>query len=76
MFFVEFLRKNIDVFTWQPYDMPSILAEVMCHKLHISPNFKLVKQKPRQSALKKARVDEVENLKLLQAVAIRETKFP
>ena len=32
---VKFLRANIDVFAWQPYDMPGIDAEVMCHKLHI-----------------------------------------
>ena len=67
---VEFLRNNIDVFTWQPYDMPGILAEVMCHKLHISHEYKPVKQKPRRVALEKAKAVEEEVQRLLKAGAI------
>lgn len=51
----RFLRKNINVFAWQSYDMPGIDDKVMCHKLYISPNFKPIKQKPRRSTPKKAR---------------------
>lgn len=40
---VNFLRANIDVFAWQPYDMPSIDAEVICNKLQIDKRFKSVK---------------------------------
>ena len=54
----EFLRKNIDVFASHPYDMVGIAAEVMCNKLHSSPGYKPVKQKPRRAASKKARVVE------------------
>lgn len=72
----EFLRSNVDVFAWKSYDMPGILAEVMCHKLHIIPGYNPVNQKPRQSALEKARAVEEEVQKLLKARAIKETKFP
>lgn len=51
--------------------MPRIPAVVMCHKLHISPRYKLVKQK-----LLKAKTIEEEMQKLLKAGAIRKTEFP
>lgn len=54
----EFLRRYVDVFAWQTYDMPNIPAEVMRHKLHISLGYKPVKQKPRQSAPQKAKAVE------------------
>ena len=44
----KFLKKNINVFAWQPYNMPGIDAEFTCHKFHIDPNFKPIKQKPRR----------------------------
>lgn len=50
----QFLRDNIDVFPWQPYDMPNIDADVMCHRLHIDPNFKPIKQKPGKTTPKKS----------------------
>ena len=40
---VSFFRVNLDVFAWQPYDMLGIDAEVMCRRLHIDKNFKLIK---------------------------------
>ena len=55
---VEFLRTNIDVFAWQPYDMPGIDSTVMCHKLHIDPTIKPIKQKPRRAAPEKAQAIE------------------
>ena len=73
---VTFLRKNVDVFAWQPSDMPGIDAEVMCHKLHIDKGFKPVKQKPRRAAPEKAKAVEEEVQKLLKAGAIREADFP
>ena len=50
----SFLRKNIDIFAWQPYDMLSIDAEVMCYRLHIDKNFKPIKQKPIRATPKKS----------------------
>ena len=73
---VRFLRLNLDVFAWQPNDMPAIDAEVMCHKLHIYKNFKPIKQKLRRTAPEKAKAIEEEVQKLLKAGAIREAQFP
>ena len=73
---VNFLRANIDVFAWHPYNMSGIDAKVMCHRLHIDKNFKPVKQKPRRGALEKARAIEEEVHKLFKARTIRETQFP
>lgn len=71
----EFLKANVDVFAQQPSDMLGIEAEVMCHKLHINKNFKLVKQKPRRTVPEKAKAAEEEIKKLLEAGAIREAQF-
>ena len=56
----EFLIKNVDVFAWKSYNMPRIPIDVMCHKLHISPSYKPVKQKPRRSAPEEAKAIEEE----------------
>lgn len=73
---VNFLRTNIDVFAWQPYDMLDIDSEVMCHKIHIDKKFKPVKQKPRRAAPEKAKAIEEEVQKLLEERVIRVAEFP
>ena len=55
---IQFLKRNINVFTWQPYDMLGINAKVTCHKLHIDPNHKSMKQKLRRTSPEKAKVVE------------------
>lgn len=37
-----FLRANIEVFAWTPYEMPGIDSEVTCHKLNIDRSAKPV----------------------------------
>ena len=44
---VQFLKKNIDVFTWSHEDMPGINPSVITHHLNICPSFKPVRQKKR-----------------------------
>ena len=34
---VEFLRKNVDVFTWSAYEAPRIDPSFICHHLNPSP---------------------------------------
>lgn len=55
------------MFAWKSYDMAGIPADVMCHKLYISPNYKPVKQKPHRSTLKNAKAVEEEVRKLFKA---------
>lgn len=73
---LQFLKENIDVFAWQSYDMPGIHSKVMCHKLHIDPTVKPIKQKPHRALPEKAKAVEEEVHKLLKAGAVREAKFP
>ncbi|XP_022843129.1 uncharacterized protein LOC111366648 [Olea europaea var. sylvestris] len=50
---IDFLSRNIDVFTWKLEDMPGIDPEVAVHRLNISLGAKPVKQKKRQFAPKR-----------------------
>jgi hypothetical protein len=42
---LEMLKRNIDLFAWQPSDMPGIDESVITHKLSISPETKPVVQR-------------------------------
>ena len=39
---VEFLKQNLDVFTWTHEDMPGINNEAIEHKLNVVPTKKLI----------------------------------
>ena len=73
---VQFLRENVDVFTWSHDDMPGISTEVIVHKLNVNLSMRLVKQKrwvfaPERNA---AVMEEVD--KLLTASFIRGVYYP
>ena len=38
--FVQFLKKNVDVFAWSHEDMSGIDPRVITHRLNVSPSFK------------------------------------
>ncbi len=44
---IEFLKSNIDVFTWTHDDMLGIDPSTICHKLNVDPSIQLIKQKRR-----------------------------
>ena len=44
---IQFLRENIDVFTWSHEDMPGIDPGVITHRLNVYPSSKPVRQKKR-----------------------------
>ena len=72
----SFLKQNLDVFTWKHSDMKGISPAIMCHRLNLDSDKKLVKQKrlamdvARYQALK----DEVN--KLLACDFIKESYYP
>ena len=37
---IQFLKENLDVFTWSHEDMPGIAPEVIQYKLNVSPERK------------------------------------
>ena len=39
---IQFLKENLDVFTWSHEDMPGIAPEVNQHKLNVNPGRKPV----------------------------------
>ena len=47
---INFLKQNMEVFSWKQEDMGGIDRAVITHKLNISPFFKLVKKKRRSFA--------------------------
>ena len=64
---VEFLRKNRDIFAWQPSDMSGVPRELAEHSLNINPGAKPVKQAMRHFGDKKRRAIGKELAKLLEA---------
>lgn len=70
------LRNNLDIFAWEPYELPGIDPSVVCHRLHIDPAFNPIAQKARRTAPEKAKAVEKEVEKLLDAGSIREVQFP
>ena len=44
---MEFLSLNYDMFVWTHADMVGIYLEVICHRLNINPQAKLVHHKLR-----------------------------
>ena len=71
-----FLRANIEVFAWTPYEMPGIDPEVICHKLNVDRSAKPVIQRTRRSTLMHVEAVKEEVDRLLEARAIREVNYP
>ena len=72
----DFLRANLDVFTWNHGDMVGIAPEVISHKFNVDPSYKPVRQKRRPMTLERYTVlkEEVDNL--LANKSIREAHYP
>ena len=49
---IQFLKKNLDVFTWSHEDMSRISPEVIQHKLNVNPERKPIQQRQRVFAPK------------------------
>ena len=51
---IHFLEQNMEVLTWKKEDMGGVDPAMITQKLNVNPSFKLVKQKIRSFAPKKA----------------------
>ena len=69
---VAFLRKNVDVFTWNAYEAPGVDQNFICHHLNVSPSVIPRKQPPRHSSKEHSDAVKDEVTKLKQARAIKE----
>lgn len=70
-----FLIQNVDVFAWDPYEVPGVDPRFIVHKLNVDPSYPPKKQKPRRSAKDHVEAVRQEVEKLKEAGAIRETFF-
>jgi hypothetical protein len=73
---VTFLWANVDVFAWQPSQMPGIPREVIEHHLKIYPDVRPVQQKPRKQSIKRQNFIGEEIKKLLDVGFIRDVHHP
>jgi hypothetical protein len=73
---IAFLRANVDVFAWEPSQMPGIPREVIEHHLKIHPDAKPVRQKQRKQSIERQNFILEEVRKLLQAGFIEEVHHP
>ena len=69
---IEFLRRNINVFSWNAYEAPGVDPEFICHHLKVNPLITLRKQPPRRPSKEHAEVVREEVAKLKQVGAIKE----
>nr|XP_023881707.1 uncharacterized protein LOC111994079 [Quercus suber] len=62
---VEFLKRNVDVFAWNAYEVPGVDSSFIYHHLNVNPSIVPKKQPPRRSSKEysDAVQDEVMKLK-------------
>ena len=73
---IEFLKQNIDVFTWNTYEAPGVNPEFICHHLNVNPLIVPKKQPLRHPSKKHAEAVREEVTRLKQARAIKEVFYP
>ena len=74
--FVEFLKRNIDVFAWDTCDAPGIDPAFICHHLNVNLSITPKKQPPQRPSRKHADAIRDEVMKLKRARAIKEVFYP
>ena len=47
---VEFLKRNVDVFAWNAYEVPRVDPSFIYHHLNVNPSITPKKQPPRRSS--------------------------
>jgi hypothetical protein len=73
---IDFLTSNIDVFTWDPYEISRVDPDYIQHQLNVDPHSKPVQQKVKRAAPIHAEAVQKEVQRLLQAGTIRELQYP
>ena len=73
---IEFLKQNIDVFSWNTYEAPGVDPKFIFHHLNVNPLVVPKKQLPRRPSKEHAEAVREEVAKLKQAGAIKEVFYP
>nr|GEW11999.1 reverse transcriptase domain-containing protein [Tanacetum cinerariifolium] len=69
------LKKNLDIFVWQPSDMTGVPRSIAEHRLNIHEGHSPVRQKKRGQAPERAKVIQAEVQKLVDAEIIKEVYY-
>nr|GEY19782.1 reverse transcriptase domain-containing protein [Tanacetum cinerariifolium] len=69
------LKKNLDIFVWQPSDMTGVPRSVAEHRLNIQEGYTPVRQKKMGQAPERARAIQAEVQKLVDAGIMREVYY-
>nr|GEU62915.1 ribonuclease H-like domain-containing protein [Tanacetum cinerariifolium] len=69
------LKKNLDIFAWQPSDMTGVPRSVAEHRLNIREGYTPVRQKKRGQAPERARAIQAEVQKMVDARIMREVYY-
>ena len=73
---MEFLKRNVDVFTWNAYEAPGVDPSFIHHHLNVNPTVTPKKQPPRLSSKDHSDAVKDEVMKLKRAGAIKEVFYP
>ncbi|GJZ69944.1 reverse transcriptase domain-containing protein [Tanacetum coccineum] len=69
------LKKNMDIFAWQPSDMTGVPRSIAEHRLNIQEGYSPVRQKKRGQAPERAKAIQAEVQKLVEAGIMREVYY-
>nr|GEU72276.1 reverse transcriptase domain-containing protein [Tanacetum cinerariifolium] len=69
------LKKNLDIFAWQPSDMTGVPRSITEHRLNIREGYTPVRQKKRGQAPERARAIQAEVQKLVDARIMRKVYY-
>ncbi|GKF24042.1 hypothetical protein Tco_0076364 [Tanacetum coccineum] len=69
------LKKNLDIFAWQPSDMTGVPRSIAEHQLNIQEGYWPVRQKKRGQAPERAKAIQAEVQKLVEARIMREVYY-
>ena len=72
---MEFLKRNVDVFTWNAYEAPGVDPSFIHHHLNVNPTVTPKKQPPRLSSKDHSDAVKDEVMKLKRAGAIKEVFY-
>ena len=72
---VVFLKKNLDIFTWDAYEASGVDPSFICHHLDVNPSVTPKKQPHRRSSKEHSDAIKDEVTKLKRARAIKEVFY-
>ena len=73
---IEFLRDNVDIFSWDACEAPGIDPDFICHHLNVNSSITPKKQPLRRSSRDHYEAVKEEVTKLKRAGAIQEVFYP